>query len=315
MSEEYKEKVRRAALRQFKSEFKVTQRGVLGIIGSGSEQTIAKYLGQIKEELKEKELAVFSPDMPPELIPVLEGIYHTSLGYAVSALDEERSEFKALADEAIRDRDAMLRKFEEEEKAGHSKDLEMIKLRNQVQNLSDKLVDNKAALLQAQNDIARGEAELEKTITLNATSRLKLKAVHTGLVSEIKDEHGKQLAKVEVGLAKTEVEKNELAAQVSFERQRSEEETARLYRDIDALKQQHIEERSQIGGVVKKLESELTLHHARENRDLGVRAKLENKIEELSKIISEERTLEQERVTLLKSRIKELEADAASHEK
>jgi hypothetical protein len=278
MSNEYKDKVYRAVVCQFKEELKVTQKGVIKRLGGGSEQTIAKYIGIIKAEISEKEIALFSPSLPPELIPILEGIYNKSMEFAVLALDDERQGHNLKTQKAIDEKNAAKSSLEAEVEFSRSRDIELIESKNANETLKNdnlriqKIYEEQAALLIVTTNKMDGLIEKGKLDKLTLANEYK------EALFETKQDYREQVNTYILQVAKVENEKIEVAKQIDFERSRSTDETARLYREIDLIKTQWKEEKLALAAVSRRLESELDISHAREDRDQGIKSDLENRL-------------------------------------
>lgn len=287
MSNEYKQKVLRAALSQFKEEFKVTQKGVLARIGSGSEQTVAKYINLIKADLSSQEIAVFSPELPRELIPVLEGIYHKSMEYAVASLSEERAMVHEENKSALMKASTLKIRVEALVTECHEKDLEIITIRNENEKLKIELGKLRKQCQIYDQQVTDLEGAIKRESERNVLARSLLRAEHKEVITNLRNDFNDRISSYKIDIAKVSNEKQEMAKQIDFERSRSEDETARLFREIDALKTSFKDEKMGYIDVCKRLESELDISHAREDRDVRVKDVMEKKIADLENKIKE----------------------------
>lgn len=281
MSNDLKAKVWRAALSQFKKELKVTQKGVLKIMGSGSEQTIAKYLNLIKAELSNQEIAVFSPELPPELIPVLENIYHTSMEYAVASLNQERDLMNEEAQKAINISEKLKSQLEIQAQAAHEKDIELINAANKTELLRARVCELESIIKTKEEEVINISNDRDRVVERGVLARANMKAECMEDIASLKSNFTDRIGSLNTQLATLSNEKKEAVKQIDFERSRSEEETARLYREIDSIKMQCKEEKESLVGMAKRIESELDISHAREDRERSKVGSLNAKIERL----------------------------------
>lgn len=244
---------------QFRRELKATQKGVLEILGGGSEATVAKYLKQIKDELPEREIALFSPDIPIELVPVLESIYHRALEASELALSSERVVASKVAEEALASLDLVKAKLAEEVENRQGIDIRLITQGHQVEALEKSYTEAKEVLVNAQ-------VEFERQKELATLGRLRQKSEHSAALLELQTEKNQIISDLKVQVATLEAKYSAEKKQVIFERERSEAETARLYQEIDSLKEQHKSDKISADDSAKRLEAELHLAHAREDK-------------------------------------------------
>lgn len=297
-----KESVLEAAMVQFKSELKVTQSGVLRIIGSGSEETVAKYLKEIKSELPHREITIFSPEIPLELVPVLESIYKESLKSAKKSFEEERDEERNAAACAMeRERGVRYDLSKEVEQRTHL-EAKVLELGYKLEGMEkveavigSQLDEFKEAgrELSKQIDHLKKEHDLEK-LKIKAEADSVLRSREQGLRAEI--------AEIKVALTESQARYSAEKTQTDFERERSSDETARLLCEIDRIKEQAKEDRAFAKDTEKRIGSELDISHARED-------KLAAKVGSLEKAVMERDLLEEE-LSVVKSKLEAAERDA-----
>lgn len=244
---------------QFRRELKATQKGVLEILGGGSEATVAKYLKQIKEELPEREIALFSPDLPIELVPVLESIYHRALEASEQALSSERIVANKVAEEALTSLELVKIKLAEEVENRQGIDVRLITQGHQLEALGNSYSEAKDALVNAQ-------VEFERQKELATLGRLRQKSEHSAALLELQTEKNQSISDLKVQVATLEAKYSAENKQVVFERERSDAETARLYQEIDSLKEQQKSDKISADDSARRLEAELHLAHAREDK-------------------------------------------------
>jgi uncharacterized protein YeeX (DUF496 family) len=135
-----------------------------------------------------------------------------------------------------------------------------------------KIYEEQAALLIVTTNKMDGLIEKGKLDKLTLANEYK------EALFETKQDYREQVNTYILQVAKVENEKIEVAKQIDFERSRSTDETARLYREIDLIKTQWKEEKLALAAVSRRLESELDISHAREDRDQGIKSDLENRL-------------------------------------
>jgi chromosome segregation ATPase len=289
-----KDSVFEAALVQFKTELKVTQAGILKIIGGGSEETIAKYLKELKSELSERQIAIFSPDIPLGLVPVLESIYRSSLEVANTALDEERS---AINKEVVIVRNDL--------KVAHAdiqnKDSQYQELSSNIIEQAHKIEALEAVLEKTKDDLRNSGSEtkiLSETMDnlkeQHTISRIRAKAEANEQAMQIAKNTHELISKLEVSEASFKAKYDFEKHQVEFERERSNQETARLLREIDGTKEQNKLDKIAAKDTEKRFGNELDISHAREDvlstklgkLELTLKTKLDN-LEEVESLLSD----------------------------
>lgn len=254
-----KARVERAVMIQFRKELKATQKGVLEILGGGSEATVAKYLKQIKDELPEREIALFSPDIPLELVPVLESIYHRALEASELALESERVRVNLVADEAMKLVESLRADLEVETKGKLDLEVRLIAQANKIEHLEQ-------VSMNAVDALAKAQAEFDKSKELATLGRLKQKGEHAAELLEFQTNSNETISQLAVKVATMEAKYLAEKEQTIYERKRSDAETSRLFMQIDDLKIQNSKDKESSAASTKRLDAELHLSHAREDR-------------------------------------------------
>lgn len=268
----------RAMLEQFAEEKLVSQKGVLNRIGYGSEATIAKFMKEIRADGKNVKAAIFSPELPQELVVVFERLWNSALDEADRKYQESRDSAQEIADNAMLKLGVNQEELEKEREYRLDLEKEIVSEGHKVELIESKNVSLSERLHEKEVELLSCKKKLQSEVEKLPLEIEKLVLKHKGEVQELTRRNSEVELRQKLQIAELETKSKSETEQVIFERQRSEAETARLYQEIDSLKLQAKEERILAGESQKRIEAELNLSHAREDNYATKAGKFEDSL-------------------------------------
>lgn len=256
----------RAAMSQLNSELNITQKGILRIIGHGSEQTIAKYLKEIKDELGDREITPFSPEIPKDLISSFEKIYHKALEYSENQFSEGRLLSKKIEEDSLRRVADLEVEISELKERANDAEMDFVKEAHRVEIAGQRIEGLAIEKERLEANIKDMQMQIEAQARAFSSEKSDLVNNHKSYMLDKQQEFSIQYGELREKIALISAEKEAESKQIAYERERSDAETARLMREIDNLKIQNQKDQDRADNVQKRISAELTISHAREDK-------------------------------------------------
>lgn len=275
-----RERVKLAALRQFKEEFNVTQKGILNRIGYGSEKTINDFLKEIRLEETGRDMPVFSPEMPEEFIQASEAMWQLALKNAEGTFKDEREKSRGIENDALSKVIGLEQDLVEANDQRQKLELQVLEYANKAQASDDRCTDLKESLEESKQDAIALQLKNESQAKEHSESMNALRESHRVQQRELEQSTSEKISQLTGDLREASAKLEAAEEKVVFERERSEQETGRLMTELDGQKRLRESDKETFDKAQTRLEAELEGSHKRE-------AKLEKRIESLTQELAE----------------------------